>query len=409
MYRIVFLLAMNYDIIVIGGGIVGLATAYQLKEKLSDKYSIAVLEKENTLAAHQTGHNSGVIHSGIYYKPNSYRAKLCVQGRRDLVKFAQDHRIPHDICGKIIVARDEQEIPYLETIYQRGLENQIEGLTLLTDKQIQEYEPYCVGIKAIHVACTGIINFKAVAEKYAEIFTSKGGIVLLNEKVKNFERKDDSTIIYTEKSTYTAKYIIACGGLESDRLALLYGLKPLTRIVGFRGEYYELVNKDKVKNLIYPVPNPKFPWLGVHFTRMIDGEVECGPNAVFAFKREGYTKTAFSWKDTLDAIRFKGFRKLTVKHFGYGVKEQWRSLSKRAFLRSLQGLVPSLTMEDIHPGRAGVRALALNPDGTIADDFIFEHADNAIHVLNAPSPAATASLAIGDTISQMSIEKFNLL
>lgn len=399
---------MNYDIIVIGGGIVGLATAYQLQEKLPDRYRIAVLEKENALAIHQTGHNSGVIHSGIYYKPNSYRAKLCVQGRRNLVSFAKTHHIAHDICGKIIVARNESEIPYLETIYQRGIENEIEGLTLLNGEQIKEYEPYCTGVKAIHVACTGIIDFKAVAEKYAEIFSSKGGTVLLNEKVKNFERKAEHTLIHTDRNTFTAKYIIACGGLQSDRLAILYGLKPLTRIVGFRGEYYELVNKEKVKNLIYPVPNPKFPWLGVHFTRMINGEVECGPNAVFAFRREGYTKTAFSWKDTADALRFKGFRKLTAKHFSYGVKEQWRSLSKRAFLKSLQGLIPSLTMEDIHQGRAGVRALALNPDGTIADDFIFEQTDNAIHVLNAPSPAATASLAIGDTISQMAIEKFTL-
>jgi L-2-hydroxyglutarate oxidase LhgO len=400
---------MNYDIVVIGGGIVGLATAYQLKKKLADKYTLAVLEKESALATHQTGHNSGVIHSGIYYKPGSYRAKLCVEGRRNLVQFAKTHHIPHDICGKVIVARDESEIPYLETIYERGVQNGIEGISLITGEQIKEYEPYCIGVKAIHVACTGIINFKTVAEKYAEIFSAQGGTILLNEKVKSFERKAEHTLIHTQKNTYTARYIIACGGLQSDRLALLYGLKPLTRIVGFRGEYYELVNKEKVKNLIYPVPNPKFPWLGVHFTRMIDGEVECGPNAVFAFRREGYTKTAFSWKDTVDALRFKGFRKLTAKHFGYGVKEQWRSLSKKAFLKSLQGLIPSLTMEDIHPGRAGVRALALNPDGSIADDFIFEHADNAIHVLNAPSPAATASLAIGDTISQMAIEKFTLI
>lgn len=400
---------MNYDIIILGGGIVGLATAYQLKQKLENKYTIAVLEKESTLATHQTGHNSGVIHSGIYYKPGSYRAKLCVEGRRNLVNFAKTHHIPHDICGKIIVARDESEIPYLETIYERGLQNGIEGVTLISGEQIKEYEPYCKGVKAIHVACTGIINFKRVADKYAEIFCAQGGTVLLNEQVKGFEGKTDHTLVHTQKNTYQARYVIACGGLQSDRLALLYGLKPLTRIVGFRGEYYELVNKEKVKNLIYPVPNPKFPWLGVHFTRMIDGEVECGPNAVFAFRREGYTKMAFSWKDTLDALRFKGFRKLTTKHFNYGIKEQWRSLSKRAFLKSLQGLIPSLTMADIHPGRAGVRALALNPDGTIADDFIFEHADNAIHVLNAPSPAATASLAIGDTISQMAIEKFTLI
>ncbi|MCS7075863.1 MAG: L-2-hydroxyglutarate oxidase [Bacteroidia bacterium] len=399
---------MDFDIIIIGGGIVGLATAYQLRKKLPQRHTIAVLEKENEVAFHQTGHNSGVIHSGIYYKPGSYRAKLCVKGRRELVKFAKEHNIPHEVCGKVIVAKEESEIPYLETIYQRGIENEIEGVSLISSEQIKEYEPYCVGVKAIHVACTGIIDYKLVAQKYAEIFASMGGVILTHTKVKGFERSAEKTIVFTEKNTYMAKYIIACGGLESDRIALLYGLKPLTRIVGFRGEYYELLNREKVKNLIYPVPNPKFPWLGVHFTRMINGEVECGPNAVFAFKREGYTKTAFSWRDTLDALCFKGFRKLTTKHFSYGIKEQWRSLSKRAFLKSLQGLIPSLTMEEIHPGRAGVRALALNPDGTIVDDFIFEQTDNAIHVLNAPSPAATASLAIGDTISQMAIEKFNL-
>ncbi|MCS7028658.1 MAG: L-2-hydroxyglutarate oxidase [Bacteroidia bacterium] len=399
---------MNYDIVIVGGGIVGLATAYFLRQKLSDRYTIAVLEKEKELGFHQTGHNSGVIHSGIYYKPGSYRAKLCVQGRRALVKFAKEHHIPHEVCGKIIVAKDETEVPYLETIYQRGIENQIEGVSLISSEQIKEFEPYCVGVKAIHVSCTGIIDYKVVAHKYAEIFVSKGGIILTNQEVKGFERKAENTLIFAENNTYAAKYVIACGGLQSDRLALLYGLKPLTRIVGFRGEYYELLNKEKVKNLIYPVPNPKFPWLGVHFTRMINGEVECGPNAVFAFKREGYTKTAFSWKDTIDALRFRGFRKLTTKHFSYGVKEQWRSLSKRAFLKSLQGLIPSLTMEEIHPGRAGVRALALHPDGSIADDFIFEQTENSIHVLNAPSPAATASLAIGDTISQMAIEKFGL-
>ncbi|MCB0516542.1 MAG: L-2-hydroxyglutarate oxidase [Chitinophagales bacterium] len=401
---------VQYDIAIVGGGIVGLATAYQLSLQYKERnLRIVVFEKEPTLAFHQTGHNSGVIHSGIYYKPGSLRAQNCYEGRHALVRFCKEQQIPFDICGKVIVASKESELPYLQEIYDKGIANKTEDIELIEPEQIREIEPYCDGIKAIRVGCAGIVDYQQVAQRYADLFVANGGEIKTNCLVKDFERKNDITTIITSLGNFDSRYVIACGGAQSDRLAKKYHLDPGMRIVGFRGEYYELLNHDKVKNLIYPVPDPNFPWLGVHFTRMIQGEIECGPNAVFAFKREGYEKTDFDWQDTKDALSYSGFWQLTRKHLAFGIAEQYRSISKAAFHKSLLHLIPSLQMDEIAPGRSGVRALALTPEGSMIDDFKFVHADNAIHVLNAPSPAATASLAIGKTIADMAKQKFNQL
>ena len=324
-------------------------------------------------------------------------------------EFAKKHHIPFDICGKIIVAANEREIPHLTKIFDTGIENGTEGIELIDAQQIKDIEPYCKGIQGIWVPCAGIINYKAVAQKYADLFQAANGKVFLQQEVINTQKEGPYNLLQIKDgATIKSKYVIYCGGSQSDRLAKGDGQNPGMKIVAFRGEYYELVNKEKVRNLIYPVPNPNFPFLGVHFTRMIDGSVECGPNAVFAFKREGYLKTDFSWKDTKESVTYIGFWKLVTKHLGYGIKEQWRSISKRAFLKSLQQLIPSLTMEDIEPGRAGVRALALAPNGAMIDDFKIINNAHSIHVLNAPSPAATASMAIGKSIMELAVQRFGL-
>ncbi len=401
----------KFDIIVVGGGIVGLASAYKLQLRFPGK-KIAVLEKEKALADHQTGNNSGVIHSGIYYKPGSYKAKNCVEGRRELVAFAKEHGVEHDVCGKLIVAVTPDEVERLDGIYQRGLENGIEDLSLLNADQIKEYEPYCTGMKAIRVGCTGIINFRGVTEKLGELIPrlNPGSRVFTETEVSDIVKSENGSRISTNKGVFEATWLVFCGGLHSDRLAKKDGVKTDTRIVGFRGDYYLLTEKGhhKVKNLIYPVPNPQFPFLGVHFTRMYNGEIECGPNAVFTFKREGYGKTDFNLKDTWDALTFQGTWKLFFKHTKFGIDEYRRAFSKRLFLKTLQRLIPSLEMDDLMPGRAGVRAMALGPDGEMIDDFRFEFKDNAIHVLNAPSPAATAALAIGSEVCAQAEKYFKL-
>lgn len=401
----------QFDIIVVGGGIVGLASAYKLQLRFPEK-KIAVLEKEKAVADHQTGNNSGVIHSGIYYKPGSYKAKNCVEGRRELVKFAKEHNIEHEVCGKLIVAVTPDEVERLDGIYQRGLQNGIEDMSILNGDEIKQYEPYCTGIKALRVGCTGIINFRGVTEKLAELITqiNADSRVFLETEVLDVVKKGDSSDLVTNKGVYTATHLVFCGGLQSDRLAKKDGVKTDTHIVGFRGDYYLLTEKGhhKVKDLIYPVPNPQFPFLGVHFTRMYNGEIECGPNAVFTFKREGYGKTDFSLRDTLDALTFGGTWKLFFKHTKFGIDEYRRAFSKRLFLKTLQRLIPSLEDDDLMPGRAGVRAMALGPDGEMIDDFKFEFKDNSIHVLNAPSPAATAALAIGTEVCQQAETYFKL-
>ena len=402
---------MSFDIAIIGGGIVGAATFYKLQTRYPD-LSIVLIEKEGKLASHQTGNNSGVIHSGLYYKPGSLKAKNCVAGRYELVAFAKEHHIAHDVCGKVVVATDESELQNMNKIFQNGLQNKIEGIELIDAKRVQEIEPFVKSIGGIWVPCTGIIDFKGATEKMAEIALSMQpkSELKLNHEVIAIERSELNTTIVTNKGKVEARYLIFCGGLQADRLARKDGVKLKEQVVGFRGDYYELTPeaKHKVKNLIYPVPNPDFPFLGVHFTRMTDGEIECGPNAVFTFKREGYGKTDFSLRDTYDALTYKGTWKLFFKNMKFGIDEYRRAFSKRLFLKTLQRIIPSLTMEDIHPGRAGVRALLLAEDGDTRDDFRFEYHANSIHVLNAPSPAATASLAIGGQIADEAEKHFNL-
>ncbi len=402
---------VDFDIIVIGGGIVGLASAYKIVSNHPD-VRIAVLEKEEKLAAHQTGRNSGVIHSGLYYKPGSEKAKTCVKGRQELISFAKKHQIPHDICGKIIVATSPKELPNLERLFNNGIENGLEGLEKIGPQQIQQFEPSCRGIAGIYVPCTGIIDYVKVTEKLAELVerTGNGNAVMTGRRVKGFDRHDFYTKVVTDKGDFSAGYIINCAGLESDRIARADGVLPPARIVPFRGDYYRLTEsaKEKVKNLIYPVPDPAFPFLGVHFTRMVNGDVECGPNAVFSFKREGYRKIDFCFADAWDSLTYRGTLKMFFKHWKYGLDEYARAFSGKLFLHRLQRLIPSLALEDISPCRSGVRAQAVAPDGRLIDDFLIERGKNSIHVLNAPSPAATASLAIGDHINQIATEYFKL-
>lgn len=401
-----------YDVIVVGGGIVGLASAYKIQLK-SPQLRVLVLEKEARLADHQTGHNSGVIHSGLYYKPGSYKAKNCVEGRHELVAFAKEHKIAHDVCGKIVVAVDPSELPFLEKIYQNGLANGVEGVSKIGPEQIREIEPHCVGIAGLHVACTGIIDFRGTTETLARLIpgiqpTSQ---VLNGHEVIGLTRGTDSTTVHTNRGDFVGRHLVMCCGLQSDRMAKMDGAGDLgMRIVGFRGDYYELTEqgKHRVRNLIYPVPNPAFPFLGVHFTRMTDGSVECGPNAVFTFKREGYGKFSFNLRDSWDALTYAGTWNLFRQHWRHGIEEYRRALSKRLFLRTLQRLIPSLQMDDIEPGRAGVRAMALDPRGGMIEDFKIQYQHNSIHVLNAPSPAATSALAIGTAVQEMASKQFQL-
>ncbi|MDG1346369.1 MAG: L-2-hydroxyglutarate oxidase [Crocinitomicaceae bacterium] len=402
---------MTYDIAIVGGGIVGAATFYKLQKKYPS-LNIALFEKENLLADHQTGHNSGVIHSGLYYKPGSLKARNCIEGRHELVAFAKEHGIDHDVCGKIVVATGEEELPFLEKIYQTGLENEIEGLRKIGPAEIKEIEPHCLGIAGLHVPCTGIIDFRGATEKMVELALAMNAnsILYLQHEVLDIEKDEGHSTIKTNKGDFSAKYLVFCGGLQADRLAKKDDVKLKEKVVGFRGDYYELTEQGhhKIKHLIYPVPNPDFPFLGVHFTRMTDGEIECGPNAVFTFKREGYGKTDFSWRDTWDALTYKGTWKLFFSNARFGINEYRRAFSKKLFLKTLQRMVPDLTMDDLRTGRSGVRALLLRQDGDTRDDFKIIHEGNSIHVLNAPSPAATASLAIGNYIAKEVEEKFKL-
>ena len=402
---------MTYDVAIIGGGIVGAATFYKLQKK-NPELKIVLIEKEKLVADHQTGHNSGVIHSGLYYTPGSLKAKNCVSGRHELVAFAKEHGIAHDVCGKVVVATKESELQYLEKIFQNGSANNIEGLEKITSSQIKEIEPFVEGISGLWVPCTGIIDFRGATSKMVEIalaLQSESKLLLEHEVIDILKGETISTIV-TNKGNVTAKHLVFCAGLQADRLAKKDGVALKEKVVGFRGDYYELTEeaKHKVRNLIYPVPNPDFPFLGVHFTRMTNGDVECGPNAVFTFKREGYNKTDFSLKDTFDALTYRGTWKLFMQNMKYGIDEYRRAFSKKLFLETLQVLIPSLTMEDIVPGRAGVRALLLGEDGDTRDDFRIEYHGNSIHVLNAPSPAATASLAIGGYIADEASRHFGV-
>lgn len=400
-----------YDVTIVGGGIVGAATLYKLQKK-HPELNIHLIEKEKQFADHQTGHNSGVIHSGLYYKPGSLKAINCVNGRRELVKFAQEHNIDHDVCGKIVVAVDNSEIEYLDKIFEIGLQNGVEGIEKIGVERMKEIEPTVVGVKGIWVPCTGIIDFRGATAKMGELAIQQNpnSKVSLGEEVVSWTKNDEITTIKTSLGEHQTKKMIFCGGLQADRLARKDGVDLKEQVVGFRGDYYELTDeaKHKVKNLIYPVPNPAFPFLGVHFTRMTNGEIECGPNAVFTFKREGYGKTDFNLRDTWEALTYKGTWKLFFQNMRFGINEYRRAFSKRLFLKTLQRIIPSLTMEDLKPGRSGVRAMMLSEDGDTRDDFRIEYKNDSIHVLNAPSPAATACLAIGGQIADMATEHFKI-
>ena len=400
-----------YDITIVGGGIVGLATAYKLQKKYPH-LTISVLEKEVSLAFHQTGRNSGVIHSGLYYRPGSFRASNCVNGRKQLVKFAEEHGIAYDVCGKIVVATHEDELSRLESIRENGIKNGLEGIEVIDTERIKEIEPFIDGIKALWVPESGIIDYKGVTIKLAELIKeiNPDSDIITNCEAKRFEKEDQMSLIHTNLGVFNSRYLVFCGGLHSDRLARKDKVELDMRIVGFRGDYYDLteIGMKKIKNLVYPVPNPEFPFLGVHFTRLTDGTIECGPNAVFTFKREGYGKTDFNLLDTIEALLYKGTWKLFFKHWRFGLNEYKRAFSKRLFLKQLQRMCPSLTMQDIKPGRSGVRAMALGDSGDVIDDFKIEYQNRSIHVLNAPSPAATACLAIGDEVMQIAEKHFDL-
>ena len=392
----------NFDIIIIGGGLVGLASALKIQQKLPEK-TILVIEKEKDLALHQSGRNSGVLHSGLYYKNGSLRADNCVKGRREIVSFAKEHNISHDVCGKLVVATNEREKESLPGLLKNGTINGLEGLKIINQDEIKEIEPFVNGCSAIWVPETGIIDYRAVAKKMAFLIQkiNIASKVITGSEVLSFKKEVDKTTVFTKDYQFQCDNIVFCAGLFSDRLAKLDNLKLDIKIVGFRGDYYTLTKhaQHKVKNLIYPVPNPEFPFLGVHFTRMTNGEIECGPNAVFTFKREGYGKLDFNLQDTYDALSYCGTWKLFKKHWRFGLNEMVKASSKRFFLNHLKKLIPSLTMDDIIDGRSGVRAMALGLDGDVIDDFKIVSNHRNIHVLNAPSPAATACLSIGETIA----------
>jgi (S)-2-hydroxyglutarate dehydrogenase len=388
-----------YDFAIAGGGIVGLSTGMALGQRYPTA-RILLLEKEPTWAFHQTGHNSGVIHSGIYYKPGSLKATFCRDGCQSMVTFCQQHQIPHQVCGKVIVATAEQELPLLENLYQRGLQNGI-PVARMTADEVQAIEPHVRCLAGIRVFSTGIVDYQQVAAKYAELMAVQGADLRLNTRVIKVLDSLRGHVLETSQGSFETRFLINCTGLQSDRMARLTGVSSPAKIVPFRGEYYELVPEKRylVNTLIYPVPNPAFPFLGVHFTKMIDGSVHAGPNAVLSLKREGYHKTDVDLRDTLEVMTFPGFWKLAAKHADEGIQEIIRSFSKAAFVRSLQRLIPAVQMADVVPTHAGVRAQALLNDGRLVDDFLIVNGSHSIHVCNAPSPAATASLEIGQAIA----------
>ncbi len=402
-------MADQYDIAIIGGGIVGMATAMALVDQSRAK--VVVLEAENHLAAHQTGHNSGVIHSGLYYKPGSLKAKNCVEGRQLMYQFCEEHGIAHDNCGKLVVATSEAEIPALNRLEERGRANGLAGLQRLNSQaELREFEPHVNGIAGLHVKQTGIVDYTAVTDTYGNIVREKGGEVRLNARVSQVHRGGNEIVLETAAGEVHTRNLINCAGLQSDRVARMCGVDPKLQILPFRGEYYEIAHDSEylVRNLIYPVPDPQFPFLGVHFTRMIHGGIEAGPNAVLAFKRHGYSKWQFSVGDVSTYFFYTGFWHMALKHWKMGFGEFYRSYNKSAFVKALQRLLPELRMQDVHPSGSGIRAQALEPNGQLVDDFRIVEADCMVHVLNAPSPAATASISIGRTIAQMAFKNFKL-
>jgi L-2-hydroxyglutarate oxidase len=385
-------------LIVIGGGIVGLATAHRFLERFPGK-KVVVLEKEPRVGAHQTGHNSGVLHSGIYYKPGSLKAANCIRGKRWMEEFCAQESIPFEICGKVIVAVDASEVPRLENLHERGKANGI-ACELVGPERLRELEPAAAGVRALHVPGTGIVDYRAVCDRLAQRIADSGGPVVTGAKALGVVAHTSEVTVRTTAGEFSASVAVNCAGLHSDRVLQRSGGVRPARIVPFRGEYYELATSARslVRNLIYPVPDPSFPFLGVHFTRSIHGGVECGPNAVLAFAREGYTKARVNATDLWDVVTYRGFWKLASKHGRTGAGEMWRSFSKAAFVRALRRLVPAIRSEDLTRAPAGVRAQALAPDGALVDDFLISAEGRVVHVLNAPSPAATSSLSIGETV-----------
>jgi len=399
----------RYEIAIIGGGIVGLATAMALTER--HNIGLIMIEAEEKLASHQTGNNSGVIHSGLYYKPGSLKARNCVEGREALYAFCAEHAIAHDHCGKLVVATQPEEIARLNMLEERGRANGLAGIRRLKPGELKEYEPHVAGIDGLFVPQTGIVDYVQVSNKYAELARKKGATIQPQTRLLSCRREPNELVLGTNQGEIRARHLINCAGLQSDRVARLCGVDPKLKIVPFRGEYYELVPEKHylVKNLIYPVPDPAFPFLGVHFTRMINGGIEAGPNAVLAFKREGYTRTSFHLGDAVEIATYPGFWHLARKHWQMSLGEFHRSFSKPAFVKALQRLLPELREEDVHPAGAGVRAQALEPNGFLVDDFRIIDSERMIHVLNAPSPAATASISIGRTIATMAEKDFQLV
>lgn len=397
------------DVGIIGAGIVGLAVGLQILCKRPG-LKVIVLDKEKEIASHQTGHNSGVIHSGLYYKPGSLKARLCVEGSAAMVQFCEEHSIPHEICGKIIVATEEGEIPCLQELLRRGRANGVSGLRELSPEEIREIEPHASGIRGIHVPTTGITDFKMVSAKYAELIEQGGGQVLTSSGVQRIVKKADAIVLETASGAVHARFVVNCAGLQSDLIAKMAGARLGLRIVPFRGEYYELVPSKHhlIKGLLYPVADPRFPFLGVHFTRRIHGGVEAGPNAVLSFKREGYTRASFNLSDALSTALFPGFWTMASHDWKSGMGEVYRSWNKRAFTRALQKLLPALAEQDIQPGGSGVRAQALDSSGKLLDDFHFVYQYRILHVCNVPSPAATASLVIGREIASTLDENADL-
>ncbi|MBU2494431.1 MAG: L-2-hydroxyglutarate oxidase [Bacteroidetes bacterium] len=391
---------MKYDVIIIGAGIVGLASALKLQEA-KPGLKLLIIEKENDICKHQTGNNSGVIHSGIYYKPGSLKALNCSRGYKLLLDFCDKNNVKYEICGKVIVATNSNELLYLHNIYKRGLENGLKDLKLLEKEEVAEIEPHVNGIKGIRVPQTGIINYLEVAKAIEKIVMKFNAEIVFNEEVLSINLNSGSSDVVTNKNSYSAKQIVSCAGLHSDRIAKMTDKNLPLRIIPFRGEYYKLKDKKRhlVNSLIYPVPDPSFPFLGVHFTRMINGEVEAGPNAVLAFKREGYNKYSFNAKDSFETLSWPGFVNVAKKYWKTGLGEYHRSFSKKAFVKALQKLIPEISEDDLVPGGAGVRAQACDIKGGLLDDFYFVENKNVVHVCNAPSPAATSSLAIGETVA----------
>lgn len=394
---------MHTDVIIVGGGIVGLATAL----KLSETKKVLLLEKENEVAKHQTGNNSGVIHSGLYYKPGSLKAKNCIHGYNLLIDFCRKNDIPFELCGKIVVATDQAELPLLKNLFDRGLQNGLQNLKNLTSQELKEYEPHVAGIAGIFVPQTGIVDYRLVAQKYAELIKRNGSEILLNEKVFEIRLNSKDVNVITENSSYTANLVINCAGLYSDKVARLTTQNINVKIIPFRGEYYKLKKEKEslVKNLIYPVPDPNFPFLGVHFTRMMRGGVEAGPNAVLAFSREGYKKSDINLAELAESLAWPGFQKVALKYWKTGMGEMYRSFSKAAFTKALQKLLPEIEASDLVEGGAGVRAQACDKTGGLVDDFLIIEEKQVINVCNAPSPAATSSLSIGETVAGLAVKK----